>query len=108
MPASSQCLNPMSRADRIYDISLRILMLAITAALVGAVGVLIVRWNQPPADKAPAVPVTQVEPKQQAAPSTQVTTASSSEVLVAPGQVFRCESGGTVTFTDRPCPTTTR
>jgi Domain of unknown function (DUF4124) len=27
---------------------------------------------------------------------------------VAPGQVYRCESGGKVTFTDRPCPTATR
>jgi hypothetical protein len=98
----------MTRGDRVYDISLRILMLAVTAALIGAIVVLIWRWNQPHAAAAPAVPVTQVAPPQQPVPRTDVATAANAQVLVAPGQVFRCESGGKVTFTDRPCPTITR
>lgn len=99
---------PMTRGDRVYDISLRILMLAVTGALIVAVGVLIWRWNQPHAAPAPVVPVTQVEARQPPEPRTEVATAANAQVLVAPGQVYRCQSGGKVTFTDRPCPTATR
>lgn len=99
---------PMTRGDRVYDISLRILMLAVTAALIGAIGVLIWRWNQPPAAPAPVVPVTQVEPRPLPQPRADVAAAGTAQVLVAPNQVYRCESGGRITFTDRPCPTATR
>jgi hypothetical protein len=30
------------------------------------------------------------------------------QVLLAPGQVFKCQNGGKITFTDRPCPTEAR
>jgi len=98
----------MPRGDRVYDLSLRILMLTITAALIGCIALLTWRWSQPPIRENPVVPVTQVAPKSEPVAPVDVTATASNQVLHAPGRVFRCESGGKVTFTDRPCPTATR
>jgi hypothetical protein len=95
----------MPKGDRVFDFSLRILMLAVSAALVGCIAWLAWRWVNPPVGPSPVVPVTQVAPKVEPAPTKGTDTApGGQQVLLAPGQVFRCESGGRVTFTDRPCP----
>ena len=99
----------MPKGDRVYDFSLRILMLAISAALIGCVVWMAWRWGQPQASPAAAVPVTQVAPKSEPVPVRESTNPSSGQqVLLAPGQVFKCESGGKITFTDRPCAATPR
>ena len=98
----------MSRGDRLYDISIRVLMLAVSAALIGCIALLAMRWNLPAERPAPVVPVTQVTPKSEPVEQAHLRTANNNQVLLAPGRVFRCESNGRVTFTDRPCPTETR
>lgn len=93
--------------DRGFDLTLRILMLALTAILIGCIGLLAWRWSHPPVASGPVVPVTQVAPK--AAPArASATVIEANQVLLAPGSVFRCDSGGTVTFSDSPCPTAKR
>ena len=98
----------MSRGDRLFDISVRVLMLAVSAALLGCIALLTWRWNQPPAGSTAVVPVTEVAPKAENVDRATVATVSESQVLLAPGRVYKCEIGGKVTFTDRPCPTATR
>jgi hypothetical protein len=50
--------------------------------------------------------MTQVAPKVEPVAAREAAVApGSQQVLLAPGQVFKCESGGRVTFTDRPCTT---
>jgi hypothetical protein len=99
----------MTPGDRFYDFSLRLLMLALGAALIGCLVWLAWRWSQPPAGNATVVPVTQVAPKVERVPVKDVAGKDApQQVLLAPGQVFKCQNGGKVTFTDRPCPTETR
>lgn len=90
--------------DRGFDLTLRILMLALTAVLIGCIGLLAWRLSHPPVPTGPVVPVTSVTPKAAPEPA-RATVIEASQVLLAPGSVFRCDSGGTVTFSDRPCPT---
>jgi len=92
--------------DRFFDFSLRVLMLAVVAGLIACVAWLTWHWSRPPAPASDEVPVAQTAPK--AEPSFArgaEERRDSRQLLMAPGQVFRCESGGTVTFTDRPCTT---
>jgi hypothetical protein len=99
----------MTPGDRFYDFSLRLLMLALGAALIGCLVWLAWRWSHPPAGNATVVPVTQVSPKVEPAPVKDAAGRDTpQQVLLAPGQVFKCQNGGKVTFTDRPCPTETR
>jgi hypothetical protein len=95
------------RRDRGFDLTLRILMLALTAILIGCIGLLAWRWSHPPVAQGPVVPVTAVTPK--AAPERATATViEANQVLLAPGSVFRCDNGGTVTFSDSPCPAAKR
>lgn len=99
----------MPPADRFYDFSLRLLMLAVGAALIGCVIWLAWRWSLPPAGDTTIVPVTQASPKAEPVPLRDSAGSDApQQVLLAPGQVFKCESGGKVTFTDRPCPSESR
>lgn len=91
------------RRDRGFDLTLRIMMLALTAALIGCIGLLAWRWSHPPVSPGSVVPVTAVVPR--AAPEqVRSTVVEANQVLLAPGSVFRCDNGGTVTFSDSPCP----
>lgn len=92
-------------SDRFVDLTLRILTGVILAGLLVALVLLI--WNalrpMPPAT-AP-VPLVEVEPKpapkaEPAAPA----PAAKPEVLLNPGQVYRCVINGRTTFSDKPCP----
>lgn len=99
----------MTPGDRFYDFSLRLLMLALGAALIGCLVWLAWRWSQPPAGNATVVPLTQVAPKVEPVPAKDAANSDApQQVLLAPGQVFKCQSGGNITFTDRPCPTEAR
>lgn len=94
--------------DRVYDLSLRMLMAAITVVLIGCIGLLSWRWMNPPQHDGALVPVSQIAPKSAPATPVQTTAVAPEQVLLAPGQVFRCTIDGRITFTDRPCPTVTR
>lgn len=94
--------------DRLYDLSLRLLMMAITAVLIGCVGLLAWRWLHPPQRDGGLVPVSEVTPKSTPSAPLQTTSVASEQVLHAPGQVFRCDVNGRITFTDRPCTTVAR
>jgi hypothetical protein len=98
----------MPRSDRVYDFSLRILMLALTGVLIGCIALLLWRWVQPAKPRGDVVPVTEVPAKTEPVQRADAALPASSQVLLSPGKVFRCDSGGKVTFTDRPCPTETR
>ena len=91
-------------SDRFYDLSLRILMAAIAIVLAGSVVLLVQRINKPAAPAAEPVPLTEVEPSplQRSVP---LDTAANTQVLLAPGNVFRCDGRSGVTFSDRPCDT---
>lgn len=98
----------MPRSDRVYDFSLRILMIALTAVLIGCIALLLWRWAQPAKPRGEVVPVTEVPAKSEPVQRADAALPASSQVLLSPGKVFRCDIGGKVTFTDRPCPTETR
>ncbi len=102
--------NPVSlpQNDRVFDLTLRILMVAISVALVGCIGLLAWRWIHPPRTEQPIVAVSAVKPAPAPAVTTRTTATPDSQVLLAPGQVFRCVANGRVTFSDRPCPAVTR
>ena len=89
-------------SDRLYDLSLRILMAAIAIVLVGSVVLLVQRINKPAAPAAETVPLTELAPAP-SQKSTPLDTAANTQVLLAPGKVFRCESRNGVTFSDRAC-----
>ncbi len=94
--------------DRVYDLSLRVLMTAITVVLIGCIGLLSWRWMNPPQRDGALVPVSQIAPKSAPTAPVQTTAVAPEQVLLVPGQVFRCTIDGRITFTDRPCPTVTR
>lgn len=89
-------------SDRVFDLSLRILMAVVVVVLAGSVYLLAQRWTAPAQLPSPVVPLTQVEPAPARAESPADVQASA-QVLLAPGQVFRCETAGRVTYSDRPC-----
>lgn len=91
-------------SDRFYDLSLRILMAAIAVVLVGSVVLLVQRINKPATSAASIVPLTEVAPSplQKSAP---LDTAANTQVLLAPGMVFRCDGRNGVTYSDRACDT---
>lgn len=92
-----------SSADRLYDLSLRILMVVVSVGLVGSVAFLTYRWLAPPRPIQTDVPVVEigVKPTQSAAPAVQ--PAPKGEVLMNPGKIFKCEVNGRVTFSEQPC-----
>jgi hypothetical protein len=92
-------------SDRFVDFTVRILTGLVLAGLVVALVLLI--WNslQPPVRGAAPIPLVEVEPKQapKAEPAAPAAPAKG-EVLLNPGQVYRCVINGRTTFSERPCP----
>jgi hypothetical protein len=72
--------------------------------LIGCVGFLAWRWAQPQPASIDAVALTVVEPRPAtvAAPAPEVKSPVV-EVLLHPGQIFKCELRGRVTFSEKPC-----
>lgn len=89
-------------SDRVHELSLRILTTVVGLVLVGCVLLLVQRWTRPAALPADAIPVSTV----QAVPVQPAVRAEVpvQQVLLVPGRVFRCESGGSVSFSEQPCP----
>ena|SRR5882672_828374 len=92
-----------SSADRLYDLSLRILMVVVSVGLVGSVAFLTYRWLAPPRAVQTEVPVVEigVRPTQLIVPT--AAPAPKGEVLMAPGQIFKCDVNGRITFSEQPC-----
>jgi hypothetical protein len=91
--------------DRFVDLALRILTGVILSVLVLALVLLIWNFLKPRMPSAPPVPLVEVEPKpapkvDPAAPP----AAAKGEVLLNPGQVYRCVINGRTTFSEKPCP----
>jgi hypothetical protein len=93
------------RSDSFVDLTLRILTGAILIVLVVALGLLAWNFLRPKAPGAPAVPIVEVAPKPAPAPAVApAPEPEKSEVLLNPGQVYRCVIKGRTTFSERPCP----
>jgi len=93
-----------SSGDRLYDLSLRILMVVVSVGLVASVAFLTYRWLAPPRPVQTEVPVVEVGAKPAPAASPAAPAAPKGEVLMNPGQIFKCEANGRVTFSEQPCP----
>jgi hypothetical protein len=91
-----------SSADRLYDLSLRILMVVVSVGLVASVAFLTYRWLAPPRPIQTDVPVVEigVRPAQAATPAAPA--APKGEVLMNPGQIFKCDVNGRVPFSEQP------
>lgn len=92
-----------SSADRFYDLSLRILMVVVSVGLVGSVAFLTYRWAAPPRPVQTNVPVMEVGVKPAPTVTPSAAPAPKGEVLMAPGQIFKCEVAGRITFSEQPC-----
>ena len=92
-----------SSADRFYDLSLRILMVVVSVGLVGSVAFLTYRWLAPPRPVQTDVPVLEVGVRPSPAAVPAAAPAPKGEVLMAPGQIFKCEVDGRITFSEQPC-----
>lgn len=92
-----------SSADRLYDLSLRILMVVVSVGLVGSVAFLTYRWLAPPRPVETDVPVVPVGVKPAPAPAPVGAAPPKVEVLMNPGQIFKCEVNGRITFSEQPC-----
>jgi hypothetical protein len=98
-------LPPQAGGDRFYDLSLHILMIFVSVALVGSVAFLTYKWLAEPRDTRAYVPVVPIAAKP--APPAANTTPSAApprEVLMNPGQIFKCNTNGRITFSEQPCP----
>lgn len=94
-----------STSDRFFDVSLRILTVFVLAVLLGCVAFLGWRWMQPEAPPTTDVALTEIEaPRQTVTPQPAEPRSPVVEVLLNPGQIFRCELRGRVTFSEKPCP----
>lgn len=93
----------MSRSDRYFDLTLRILMLAVAVALLGCVAFLLQRWSRPAAADTSLVQLVQAPSPAVAVPLPARPEATQAQVLHVPGRIFRCENNGRVTFSDQPC-----
>lgn len=93
----------MLRSDRYFELTLRILMLAVAAALLGCVAFLGYRWAQPARPDTSFVQVVQAPSPAVAVPLPARAEPTPAQVLQAPGRIFRCEVQGRVTFSDQAC-----
>jgi hypothetical protein len=92
-----------SSADRLYDLSLRILMGVVSVGLIGSVAFLTYRWLAPPRPAQAQVPLIEVGVKPLPPKAPAAAPAPKGEVLMAPGQIFKCEVDGRITFSEQPC-----
>jgi hypothetical protein len=91
-------------AERLYDVSLRVLMAIVIVTLIGCVVFLAWRWLNPAPAPSGFVPLTAVErPAAEPARPADVAPTANAQVLLQPGQMYRCERNGRVTFSDQPC-----
>jgi hypothetical protein len=95
-----------SSADRLYDLSLRILMVVVSVGLVASVAFLTYRWLAPPRPVQSEVPVVEIGVKPSQTTTPAATPAPKGEVLMNPGQIFKCEVNGRITFSEQPCSVT--
>lgn len=95
--------------DLYEDFALRILMGAVFLALIGCLLFLAHRWTQIEARTAVDAPVVEIDvPHDVLAAHEEPQPRSAPQVLLAPGQVYRCNDARGVTYTDRPCPNAQR
>ena len=92
-----------SNADRLYDLSLRILMVVVSVGLVASVAFLTYRWLAPPKPVQTDVPVVEIGAKPTQATTPVASPSPKGEVLMAPGQIFKCDVNGRITFSEQPC-----
>jgi hypothetical protein len=92
-----------SNADRLYDLSLRILMVVVSVGLVASVAFLTYRWLAPPRPIQTDVPVVEIGVKPAQASVPAASPAPKGEVLMNPGQIFKCDANGRITFSEQPC-----
>lgn len=91
-------------AERLYDLSLRVLMAVVVATLIASVGFLTWRWMNPAPTPSSLVRVTAVvRPATAPASPLEPAPMANAEVLLKPGQMYRCDRKGRVTFSDQPC-----
>lgn len=92
-----------SAGDRLYDLSLRILMAVVSVGLVASVAFLTYRWLVPPRAPEVTIPLVEVgvKPAQASAPVPAAPTKA--EVLMHPGKIFKCEVEGRVVFSEQAC-----
>lgn len=94
----------MSRSDRYFDLTLRILMLAVFVTLLGCVTWLMHRWSAPAPDEGALVSV--VEAPEPIVPRTMPQRSPIepvAQLLHAPGHIFKCERNGRISYSDQPC-----
>ncbi|HXF45687.1 MAG TPA: hypothetical protein VNK91_06175 [Burkholderiaceae bacterium] len=89
--------------DRLYDLSLRILMGVVSVGLVASVAFLTYRWLVPPRAPEVAVPVVEVGVKPAQASTPVPAAPPKAEVLMNPGKIFKCEVDGRVIFSEQAC-----
>lgn len=108
-PPLSHRLSPSTdpasaRNERFFDLSLHALITVVSITLIACVGFLAWRWIYPALPPSPEVAVKAVSPPVSAiATEVRPEPAPGAEVLVKPGQMYRCERLGRVSFSDRPC-----
>lgn len=93
-----------STSDRLYDLSLRILMICISLAVVACVAFLTYRWMLPAQPPVTQVQLMEVQaPRQPQTEPAPLPVSNPSQVLLSPGQIFRCNINGRLSFSDQPC-----
>lgn len=94
----------MSRGDRYFNLTLRILTLAVMATLMGCVVWLMHRWIQPAQADTSYIEAVQAPQPPVAAPlPVQAPPVAIAQVLQAPGLIFKCERNGRISYSDQPC-----
>lgn len=92
------------KTERVDEFSLRVLMAVIIVTLIACVAFLTWRWISPVPVPSSLVPLTAVERPAATQPQPlEPAPTASAEVLLKPGQMYRCERNGRVTFSDHPC-----
>jgi hypothetical protein len=102
-------LQGMTATDRFDDLVLRVLTGAVVLALLGCLIFLLQKLTLTATDPVVEVPVVEVDVRPPTiAVHREPETTRAAQVLLAPGHIFRCDSDGRVTFTDRACPPAAR
>jgi len=93
-----------AHVERLYDLSLRVLMAVVVVTLIACIGFLTWRWLNPAPVPSSMVTLTAVTPPTSLpARAPEPAQSATAVVLVKPGQMYRCERNGRVTFSDQPC-----
>ncbi|HRK56234.1 MAG TPA: hypothetical protein PLQ67_01775 [Burkholderiaceae bacterium] len=96
--------NPSSAgSERVIDWLLQALTVLVLTTLVACVVFLAWRWLGPQNSNTSAVTLTPIDRSVPALAREGAAEPSGDEVLVKPDQMYRCEGGGEVGFSDRPC-----